>query len=177
MAEVLSQNQIDALLNAVQNHSDAEMSIGADGKDDYREYDFASPRKFTKDRIKMLNGIFDNYSRIANSLFSAKLRMNCEVAVESIEEQRYFEFSNALTEGDVLALMDVSIKGRPAEDIPCMLYISTPMALSIIDRMLGGDGAQDDRLPDNYTYTDLELRLYEELARDLVSINGRSWDN
>ena len=124
----------------------------------------------------MLNGIFDNYSRIINSRLNARLRANCEITVESIEEQRFYEFSNALTEGDVLALIDVAVKGK-REDTPAMLYLSTTTALSMMDRMLGGDGATDESIASDYSYTDLELRLYEELVRDMISVIGGSWEN
>ena len=167
MADVLSQAQIDALLNAVRSgEKDSEPSAEKQEKK-YQKYDFSSPRKFTKDRIKMLNGIFDNYSR---------LRSTCEVTVESIEEQRYFEFSNALTEGDVLGMIDVELKGQ-IQETPAMLFISTSTALSMMDRMLGGEGAVDDELQDDYSYTDLELKLYEDLAGDTVKVMDRSWEN
>ena len=59
MAEVLSQSQIDALLNAARS---GEMNLDAPAQEQpekkYRKYDFYSPRKFTKDRIKILNSIF-----------------------------------------------------------------------------------------------------------------------
>ena len=96
--------------------------------------------------------------------------------MESIEEQRFYEFSNALTEGDVLALIDVAVKGK-REDTPAMLYLSTTTALSMMDRMLGGDGAMDESIASDYSYTDLELRLYEELVRDMISVIGGSWEN
>ena len=51
MAEVLSQSQIDALLNAARS---GEMNLDAPAQEQpekkYRKYDFYSPRKFTKDR-------------------------------------------------------------------------------------------------------------------------------
>ena len=169
MADVLSQAQIDALLNAVRSgEKDSEPSAEKQEKK-YQKYDFSSPRKFTKDRIKMLNGIFDNYSRVISSRLNARLRSTCEVTVESIEEQRYFEFSNALTEGDVLGMIDVELKGQ-MQETPAMLFIPTSTALSMMDRMLGGEGAVDNELEDDYSYTDLELKLYEDLAEDTVKV-------
>ena len=111
MAEVLSQSQIDALLNAARSgemNLDAPKEESAEKK--YRKYDFYSPRKFTKDRIKMLNSIFEGYARVINSRLNAILHSSCEIEVESVEEQRYNEFSNALTESDVLALADIDLK-------------------------------------------------------------------
>lgn len=176
MAEVLSQSQIDALLHAVQSGEKDLNEPAVEQEKKYRKYDFSSPRKFTKDRIKMLNGIFDTYSRIINSRLNARLRANCEITVESIEEQRYYEFSNALTEGDVLALVKVTVKGKE-QDVPLLLYLSTPTALSMMDRLMGGEGEADASLPADYTYTDIELQLYEDIVSDMVSVMGGSWEN
>ena len=176
MPEVLSQSQIDALLNAFNSGDKAEEPQESKNEKKYRKYDFTNPRKFAKDRIKMLNGVFDNYTRVLSSRLNGLLRINCEASVESIEEQRYYEFSNALTEGDVLAIAQASIKGT-ADDSPVMLYMSTTTALSMMDRMMGGEGGVDDNLDSEYAYTELELKLYEDLAEDVISVLGVSWEN
>jgi flagellar motor switch protein FliM len=177
MPEVLSQSQIDALLNAVRSgEKDLEQQNEEQTEKKYRKYDFKSPRKFTKDRIKMLNGIYENYARVINSRLNAILHTNCEISVESIEEQRYYEFSNALTDGDVLALAQLDLK-KFEEESPVMIYLNTPLALSMMDRMMGGEGNIDDNLPSDYTYTDLELKLYETMIKDMISVMGSSWEN
>lgn len=143
----------------------------------YRKYDFASPKKFTKDRIKILNGIYENYTRVINTRLNARLRTNCEITVESIEEQHYFEFSNALTEADVLGIIQPEIVSKPGEQDPILFYLSTSTALGMMDRLMGGLGEPDDSLSMEYTYTDLELRLYEDLVKDIVSVMAGSWEN
>lgn len=177
MSEVLSQSQIDALLNAVHSGEKNLESSQEQTEKKYRKYDFTTPRKFTKDHIKMLNGIFENYTRVINSRLNAMLRVNCEVTVESIEEQRYYEFSNALSEGDVLALAQMEMQGKADENL-VMVYLSTSTALSMMDRMMGGEGRMDDgNIPAGYAYTDLELKLYESLVEDMISCMGASWEN
>ena len=92
----------------------------------------------------MLQGIYDNYARIINSRLNARLRTNCEITVESVEEQHYYEFSNALTEGDVLALTKVQI--NEARDTPAKIFLSTTTVMTMMDRMMGGEGEVDDSL-------------------------------
>jgi len=178
MAEVLSQSQIDALLSAIQNgEKDLDESPREESPETkYRKYDFYSPRKFTKDRLKMLNGIFENYTRIINSRLNTLLHANCEVGVETIEEQRYYEFSNALSEGDVLTLGQVFVNEKK-EEAGILFYISTGMTLSMIDHMMGGEGLEDESANGEYAYTDLELRLFESLVKDLISVMGSSWEH
>ena len=177
MAEKLSQSQIDALLNAVRSgEKDLSETTEESAETKYRKYDFTSPRKFTKDRMKMLQSIYDNYARIINTRLNTRLRTNCEVTVESVEEQHYFEFSNALTDGDVLALSDVIIKDQ-SNSQSMKLYLSTPTAMTMMDRMMGGEGDVNDALASDYSYTDLELHLYEDIVQDLIAVMGNSWDN
>lgn len=177
MPEVLSQNQIDALLSsALSGNMDLAASSNEPPEKKYRKYDFYSPRKFTKDRLKILIGIFDSYTRILNSRINGLLHTACDVEVESIEEQRYYEFSNALIEGDVLTVASLNYKEK-VEETPILLHVTTPIMLSMIDRLIGGIGDPDDDLPSDYSFTDLELKLYETLMKDFVSIMGSSWEN
>ncbi len=177
MADKLSQNEIDALLGALRSgEKDLNSPNETSSENKYRKYDFSRPRKFTKDRIKLLMGIFDNYSRIINSRLNARLRTNCEISVESIEEQRYYEFSNALREGDVLGQIDAKIKDK-AEDTPVLFYLSPQTALAMMDRMMGSEDTTPEPDISDYTYTDLELRLYEDIVYDLASVMGSSWGN
>ena len=179
--EVLSQSQIDSLINSMRSGGEDQSDDKPEKK--YRKYDFTTPRKFTKDRIKMLNGIFDNYTRVISSRFNAQLRTNCEIEVESIEEQKFFEFNNALTEGDVLSMVDVTIQAKEPGGAPIltqdpvMVYLSTSTALGMMDRMMGSESDNARDIPNGYSYTDLELQLYEHLMSDIVSTMGNSWEN
>jgi len=183
MAEVLSQSQIDALLNSMRSGGDEAKTEEKQPEKKYRKYDFTTPRKFTKDRIKMLNGIFENYTRVVSSRLNAQLRTTCEIEVESIEEQKFYEFNNALSEGDVLAMVDVTIHPREEDGVDTiaedqvMVYLSTSTALGMMDRMMGSESDLERDVPMGYTYTDLELQLYEHLMKDIVVLMGSSWEN
>lgn len=178
MAEVLSQSQIDALLNAARS---GEMDLNRSDQDSekkYRKYDFYSPRKFTKDRIKMISGIFENYTRIINSRLNGLLHTTSDIAVESVEEQRYYEFSNALSDGDVLTLADVDVDGkRESDETPVLIHLSTGLVLNMMDRLMGGNGDETSNVRAGYSFTALELKLYEDIVKDMISILGGSWEN
>lgn len=176
MAEVLSQSQIDALLAAARSGGDLSKPKEEAPEKKYRKYDFYSPRKFTKDRIKMLNGIFENYSRALNTRVNGLMHATCEVEVNSVEEQRYYEFSNALTDGAVVSLAHLVMNDR-REEAPVIFYATPTVMVSMMDRMMGGTGEVEEDLPSDYTYTDLDLRIYENLMQDFISILGNSWEN
>ncbi len=178
MAEVLSQSQIDALLNASKEPANDKPKAAATEEQKYRKYDFYSPRKFTKDRIKMLGGIFENYTRVINSRINGLLRTTCDIQVESIEEQRYYEFSNAISEGDVLTIVDMKIKNQQQYDEqPCLYHFSTSIMLSMIDRLMGGKGDLDESVEAGYIFTDVEIKLYENLVREMIELLYQSWEN
>ena len=177
MAEGLSQSQIDALLNAARSGElDVDKPAEKSSEQKYRKYDFYSPRKFTKDRLKMLNSIFESYARVINSRINALLHATCEIEVDSVEEQRYYEFGNALTESDVVALARIDLEKLQGED-PILVHMDTPVVLSMLDRMMGGEGEPDPSLSSEYNMTDLELNMYEDLIKDLIPIMGNSWEN
>ena len=177
MAEVLSQSQIDALLNAARSGElDVDKPAEKSAEQKYRKYDFYSPRKFTKDRLKMLNSIFESYARVINSRINALLHATCEIDVDSVEEQRYYEFSNALTESDVVALAEIDQEKLQGDD-PILVHMDTPVVLSMLDRMMGGEGDPDPTVPNDYKLTDLELNMYEDMIADLIPILSGSWEN
>jgi len=177
MAEVLSQSQIDALLAAAQSGAmDLDAPAEESSEKKYRKYDFYSPRKFTKDRLKMLNSIFENYSRVINSRINAMLHSTCEIAVESVEEQRYNEFSNALRDSDVLALVKIDQEALQ-EETPILVHMDTTVLLTMMDRLMGGEGEPADSLESEYNLTDVELKMYADLMSDLMEVLGQSWEN
>ncbi|MCI8939765.1 MAG: flagellar motor switch protein FliM [Dorea sp.] len=177
MADVLSQSQIDALLNSMQN-GDTESSAPEKPKQiekEHKKYDFYSPKKYTKDKLKMLRSIYDNYSRVASSQLNGLFRVASEVEVVDVEEQRYYEFSNALNETDVISLVNVGLQDHSTNP-PMVFHIAPVLMGAMIDRMLGGTGT-DMSVDLSYTYTDIELDLYAKIIRYLIAITKDVWAN
>ncbi len=177
MAEVLSQSQIDALLAAAQSGGlDEGPKKEESTEKKYKKSDFFAPRKFSKDRLKILNSIYENYTRVINSRLNAMFHSTCEIEVGSIEELHYYEFSNALREGDVLALAKIDREDLQ-EEYPILVHLATPVLLTMMDRMMGGEGEPDDNLDPDYKLTDLELNMYADIIKDMLDFLGRSWEN
>lgn len=176
MADVLSQSQIDALLNSMQNNTESEESSIKEPEPQekkYRKYDFYSPKKYTKDKLKMLQSIYDNYSRIATSMINGMFHVASEVEVIGVEEQRFYEFGNALNETDIITLAKVGLQDH-SKNPPMVFHISPLLMSSMIDRILGGTGA-DTQVDGSYTYTDIEIALYENIIKYLVDITNDIW--
>ena len=76
----------------------------------------------------------------------------------------------------MLSLADIDL-AELQEETPILFHLDTPVTLSMLDRLMGGEGEPDPQLPSNYNMTDLELQMYENIIRDLVSPLGSSWEN
>lgn len=168
MAEVLSQSQIDALLGALQDDSQGNggTSIEAQKERSYRKYDFYSPKKFTKEKLKILKGVYENYSRITSSQINSLFRVNSELKVLSVEEQRYYEFSNALSDNDIFTLVTCQTPDG-SKNPPLLMHISQNIAVNMIDRMLGGTES-DTSIDTSYQYTEIEKLLYKRIMEYLI---------
>lgn len=138
MADTLTQEQIDALLNSAMSGEVVEHKD--DKKSEAKEYDFRSPKKFTKERIKVLDSIFDNYARLLSSYLTGLLRLYCKVSLASIEEQRYFEFNNSLPDYVMMGTIDLGVNDEEIDSTPTIIQLSNSLTYILIDRLLGGRG-------------------------------------
>ncbi|SHJ30869.1 flagellar motor switch protein FliM [Parasporobacterium paucivorans] len=175
MADVLSQSQIDALLNSLSggNASDQAAEDENKGQNNFKKYDFTSPKKFTKDKLKILKNVYENYARIASSQINSLFRVSSEAEVIAVEEQRYYEFTNALSENDFMTLASVTLPYR-TKNPPVLIHVSTPVMIYLMDRMLGSSGAPEI-VPDGYSYTEIEQALYEKIIHYLIAIMTDAW--
>ncbi|MBS5521592.1 MAG: flagellar motor switch protein FliM [Clostridiales bacterium] len=175
MAEVLSQSQIDALLSAMQDepHDNTDQKSDQGEQKAYKKYDFYSPKKYTKDKLNLLRGIYDNYARMITSQINGLFRVMSDVEVMGVEEQRYYEFSNALHESDVITLVNVRLSDN-SKNPPMVMYIAPQLMTVLIDRMLGGSGMDAD-VGVSYSYTEIELALYEQIMKYFVGLTGDVW--
>lgn len=173
MADILSQGQIDALLSSLSGNSSSEKEPSKKVGRDYRKYDFNSPKKFTKDKLRILSDVFDKYSRITSTQIGSLLRIGCETEVIAIEEQRYYEFSNALGDDDVLTVINVELPDQ-VKNKPVLMHISPVLMVNFIDRMLGGEGVTSD-VDAGYVYTEIEEVLYQSIIKYFIDGLRDTW--
>jgi flagellar motor switch protein FliM len=170
MSEVLSQSQIDELLGSLKSGDVAFSELEGNANEKrVRPYDFKIPKKFNKEQLKTLNIIYENYGRVLSSFLSGTLRNYCEVEVATIEEQRYFEYSNALPENILMGVLEM----KPLQGTS-MITMSQPIAFAIVDRLLGGQGEiyEVDR-----DYTDIEVTLLQRVINDMSVLLKDAWSN
>ena len=85
MGDILSQNEIDALLNQLSSGElDVEAITNVEEKP-VRDYDFSRPTKFSKEHLRTLEIIFEHYGRLISTKLPVLLRKNAQVTVASSE--------------------------------------------------------------------------------------------
>lgn len=175
MAEVLSQSQIDALLKGIQAGEVAIDSVDDDPKKRVKEYDFRSPKRFTREQLKLIDSVYQNYARRLASYLSGILRVYCEATVGQIEEQKYYEFNNALEDSVLMANLNIAYpEDESIEDQILLMEVSKSISFSIIDRLLGGNGEGYNISRD---YTEIELSLLQNLLKQIIALMKEPWNN
>lgn len=171
MAEALSQSQIDELLSRMRS---GESQTQVEQEDKVKEYDFSSPKKFTKDQLKSLNSLYENYARMLSSYFTTILRSACEVTISQIEEQRYYEFNNALPDNALIGMIGFSPENNPADENTMMLELPTSFGYLLIDRLMGGTGELYS--PDR-DYTEIELAILKTVMENITRYVQDAWSS
>ena len=190
MADVLSQSQIDALLKSMQDGPPKEEKVEEKAaevlepkkeevqkeEETYSKYDFYSPRKFTKDKIRLLRSIFDNYARILTSQVNGIFRTMTDITVLELRETRYYEYVNAFHENDCMTIVDTYVQDKGKSNVPMMSYISPGLTLTLVSHMLGGSDSVI-KTEEDYRYTDVEMALYKRIMEYIVHALGDGFSN
>ena len=172
--EVLSQSQIDDLLNSLTaGDMDIEKTRDESSKK-IKEYDFRTPKRFTKEQLKIVSSVYENYSRLLSSYLTSMLRLFVNVECVHIEEQRYSEFNNALPDSVMTGVGELRFSGSSEENNTLIMDVSKPVVFAIIERLLGGTG---DGLDMDREFTEIELSLMENVFRGVFPQMSDSWYN
>ncbi len=173
MADILSQSEIDLLLNNMPQESTPKPVFGQDDegskKNVVKEYNFARPPKFNKEQLRTLEIIFDNYARHVSSYLTGFLRTSTTIEVNTAEQLTYREFSNSLPTPVILSIFEMlPYKGS------VILELSAGIGYAIIDRILGGQGTGIARLRD---FSEIEKVLIRRVVGNMLNYLIEPWEN
>ena len=169
MGDTLSQEEIDNLLKAF-NDGDLNADDFSDTKEkQVKNYDFARPSKFSKDHLRTLEIIFENYGRLLSTNLPVYLRKNVQVEVVNAEANTYSEFANALSNPVILGVVNFApLEGN------IIIELSANLGFTIVDRMLGGGGAPLER---NRDFTEIELIILERVLEVCTNLLVDPWES
>ena len=156
MTEVLSQDEIDQLLSAI--------NAGETEPDDFRPaadsrkikiYDFKRPDKFSKEQIRTVSIMHETFARLTTTSLSAQLRSMVHVHVASVDQLTYEEFIRSIPTPTTLAIINMDpLKGN------AILEVDPAITHSIINHIFGCDGSFKEQQH--------ELSLIDEAVMDRV---------
>lgn len=168
MSEVLSQNEIDALLSALSSGSvDADELKQEQTKKKVKVYDFRRPNKFSKDQIHTLQVIYENFSRSLGTYMSAQLRAAVQVDVLSVEQLTYEEFIRSIPNPTILNIFSLyPLEGN------AIMEINPNLGFAMVDRLLGGPGLSLARIR---SLTEIEQTVMERIGQRMLDYLKEPW--
>lgn len=135
----------------------------------YKLYNFRRPDKFSKDHLRALQTIHENFSRQFSMALTTYLRMNIEINVVSVDQLTYDEFIRSMP--SPLTVLILSMDPLPGESLLGMTY---EIVSCIIDRMLGGNGESDNKVRN---LTDIETLLIKRILDKSIQCLNEAWQN
>jgi len=169
MADILSQEEIDALLEVVEEDGDTEyVESGVAG--DERQivlYDFKRPNRVSKEQLRAVKGIHDKMARNLAAQISSIMRSIVEIQLHSVDQMTYGEFLMSLPSPTSFNVFSI----KPL-DGSCVIEINPSIAFPMIDRLLGGLG---ESFESTRELTDIELNLLDAILRIVMQRLKEAW--
>ncbi len=168
MADVLSQNEIDALLAALSSgEMDAEELKKEQSAKKVRAYDFKRAVRFSKDHIRSLTRIHENFARFLTTYFSAQLRTFVQINVVQVEQLPYDEFIRSIPKMTILNVFEAEpLEGR------MVLEVHPNVAYAMLDRLLGGQGLTPNKVA---SLTEIETTIMERIFSRALESLQEAW--
>jgi flagellar motor switch protein FliM len=148
VSDILSQEEVDALLSAVSagGESDIKAHTGteAEGQADEGKtlslYDFRRPDRVSKDQMRTLQNLHEGYARQFSTTLTNFLRTFVEIELVSVDQLTYSEFVMSISNPSCIYVF----KMEPLEG-SAILEINPSLVFFIIDRLFGGQGKPSEQ--------------------------------
>jgi flagellar motor switch protein FliM len=181
MSNILSQDEINALLMGVMDEIDTDVSVletttfeqepisrqrHAEVFQHVMKYDFRRPNKFSKDLLRILKGFHDNMARLFSASLSVYLRQDVKVHLPYIEQHTYQEFiddCNQKARHHILSFVDDQ----------AILSFDIEIAMLMVEKILGGQG--EDVSTKREDLTDIEMLILRNILDKLFQHQKESW--
>jgi flagellar motor switch protein FliM len=168
MTEVLSQDEIDQLLTAINaGETEPEDFKPAADTRKIKIYDFKRPDKFSKEQIRTISIMHETFARLTTNALSANLRSMVHVHVASVDQLTYEEFIRSIPTPTTLAVINMDpLKGN------AILEIDPAITFSIIERLFGGTG---EGTKSQHELTDIEAAVMEGMIVRILGNMREAW--
>ena len=163
--DLLSQDEIDALLHGVDN-GDVETELVEDFDEEARAYDFASQDRIVRGRLPTLEMINERFARHYRTSLFNMLRRSADLSVSGIQMLKFSEFVHSLFVPTSLNLVKVSpLRGKG------LCVLDPKLVFSVVDNFFGGSGRFHTKI-EGRDFTPTEHRVVKKLL-DLAFVDLR----
>lgn len=168
-ADLLSQEEIDALLHGVDDGDVETKDENEDVVKTARAYDFTSQERIVRGRmptLEMVNERFARYFRI--SLFNF-LRRSAEISVSGIQVQKFSEFIQGLFVPTNLNVIKISpLRGR------ALIVMEPRLVFTAVDNFFGGGGLFYNKV-EGREFTPTEMRVIRLIIGMIFKDYEEAW--
>ncbi|MCA9258085.1 MAG: flagellar motor switch protein FliM [Planctomycetales bacterium] len=178
MGDVLSQAEVESLLNALETGGSAPAAVAEPTaqapqpmrpREKVTVYDFKRPERVGKEQMRALQTMHEGFGRNFGAALSALLRTIVEVKLTSVDQLTYSEFVFSLENPTCFNL----INADPLEG-QLILDINPSVLFPIIDRLLGGSTTSAP--PARRPLTEIELRLVGRITNLFLREMTHAWE-
>jgi flagellar motor switch protein FliM len=171
VAKILSQDEIDALLSTVSAGDEigAQLVASDDLLRSVVAYDFKHPNRVSKDQIRTLENLHDNFAGHLGSTLSTIQRAMVDTELVIVDQITYSEFIMSLVNPSNTFTVSV----EPLEGM-CLIDFNPTLAFIFIDRMFGGVGRF---LEAERELTGIERAVLTKIAMSVFQELEKTWSS
>ena len=170
MSDLLSQDEIDALLHGVDDVEEEEIVEDAsESSTDTADYDFSSQDRIVRGRmptLEMVNERFARHMRI--SLFNM-MRRTAEVSINGIQMIKFGEYVHTLFVPTSLNM----VRFRPLKGT-ALITMEARLVFILVDNFFGGDGRYHAKI-EGREFTPTERRIVQMLLKLIFEDYKEAW--
>ncbi|MEJ2038386.1 MAG: flagellar motor switch protein FliM [Desulfosarcinaceae bacterium] len=166
--QILSQEEIDALLNAMDSGEvEVEEEQAPKSKAEARPYDLTSQSLMLRDQFDALDEVYDKFINLLNVTLTSNLQQSIEVKQVSKEIVKFGEFLQAFSNptGFSIYTMEPLIGSA-------MMAVEPNLCFAMIDAMFGGSGKPLSKVRE---FTQIEQRMLRRMYSDLLQELEQAW--
>ncbi|MEQ1690775.1 MAG: FliM/FliN family flagellar motor switch protein [Gemmatimonas sp.] len=130
-SETLSQNDIDRLLGG-----SARLTPHTASAMDIQTYDWRRPHRVSKERLRVLESLYERLVGGLETWLVTRLRGQVEVRLQSVEQFSFGEFSLSLAMPCSSFIFDIAGTGQKG-----VIDIGPELSTYVVDRLFGGEGS------------------------------------
>ncbi|MBP6218897.1 MAG: flagellar motor switch protein FliM [Oligoflexales bacterium] len=170
MNQVLSQNEVDALLSAV---SDSKVGSGPEGDAGGAgivQYDLANQDRIIRGRLPTLDIIHDRFIRLFRVTLSNGLRKMANLSVNSTGPLKFSEFMNSLPLPSCLNILRLDpLRGA------AILVIESKLLYALVDSFFGGNDVPYTKI-EGKDFTQIEIKIAKRVVLSALDDLEKAWE-